>query len=55
MASYDEMQEYVWEGEDTTGVNIRAMIKRLRKKLPEDSIVLVKGLGYSLNKDVSLV
>lgn len=55
VATYDEIEEYVWEGEETTGVNIRSMIKRLRKKLPEDSIVIVKGLGYSLNKDVKLV
>ncbi len=55
VATYEEIEEYVWEGEETTGVNMRAMIKRLRKKLPEDSIVTVKGLGYSLNKDVKLV
>ncbi len=55
VASYEEIEEYVWEGEETTGVNMRAMIKRLRKKLPEDSIVTVKGLGYSLSKNVKLV
>ncbi len=55
VATYDEIEEYVWEGEETTGVNMRAMIKRLRKKLPEDSIVTVKGLGYSLNKNVKLI
>ncbi len=55
VATYNEMEEYVWEGEETTGVNMRAMIKRLRKKLPEDSIVTVKGLGYSLNKNVKLI
>ncbi len=55
IASYEEIEEYVWEGEETTGVNIRSMIKRLRKKLPKDSISIVKGLGYSLNKNVRLV
>lgn len=54
VATYDELEEYVWEGEETTLVNIRSMIKRLRKKLPEDGIVIVKGLGYSLNKNVAL-
>ena len=55
VASYEELEEYVWEGEETSLVNIRSMIKRLRKKLPEDSIVIVKGMGYSLNKEVSFI
>lgn len=55
VATYEELEEYVWEGEETTLVNIRSMIKRLRKKLPENSIIIVKGLGYSLNKRVVLV
>lgn len=54
VATYDEIEEYVWEGESTTGVNIRSMIKRLRKKIPHNSIVIIKGLGYSLNKNVRL-
>lgn len=52
IASYEEIEEYVWEGEETNLTNIRAMIKRLRKKLPQDGITIVKGLGYSLNKNV---
>jgi len=55
IATYTELEEYVWEGDDTSLVNIRAMIKRLRKKIPYESIVIVKGMGYSLNKSVSLV
>ncbi|WP_428025205.1 response regulator transcription factor [Arcobacter sp.] len=54
VATYTELEEYVWEGEETSLVNIRSMIKRLRKKLPNDGIVIVKGLGYSLNKNVKL-
>lgn len=54
VATYNELEEYVWEGDETSLVNIRAMIKRLRKKIPSDSIVIVKGMGYSLNKDVIL-
>ena len=54
VAGYEELEEYVWEGEETTLVNIRSMIKRLRKKLPENSIIIIKGMGYSLNKAVSL-
>jgi len=54
IATYNEIEEYVWEGENTTLVNIRAMIKRLRKKIPHESIVIIKGVGYSLNKGVFL-
>lgn len=54
VATYNELEEYVWEGDETSLVNIRAMIKRLRKKIPNDSIVIVKGMGYSLNKSVIL-
>ena len=55
VATYGELAEYVWEGEETNLTNIRAMIKRLRKKIPSEAIVIVKGLGYSLNKNVKLV
>ncbi len=55
IASYDEITEYVWEGEDTNLVNVRAMIKRLRRKLPFDTILSVKGMGYSLSQKVRLL
>lgn len=55
VASYEEIEEYVWEGEETNLINIRTMIKRLRKKLPEDAISIIKGLGYSLSKNAKLV
>lgn len=55
VASYEEIEEYVWEGEPTTLINIRSLIKRLRKKIPYESVVIIKGLGYSLHKDVKLV
>lgn len=55
IATYELIDEYVWEGEETNLINIRAMIKRLRKKLPEDTISIIKGLGYSLNKKVKLI
>lgn len=49
LVSFDEIEEYVWEGEPTTLINIRALVKRLRKKIPENSVKIVKGLGYGLN------
>lgn len=47
--SFDEIEEYVWEGEPSTLMNIRALVKRIRKKIPEESIQIVKGIGYSIN------
>jgi len=52
VATYTEIEEYVWEGEPTNLINIRALIKRLRKKIPFEAITIVKGYGYSLNKNV---
>jgi len=53
VVTYNEIEEYVWEGEETTFVNIRSMIKRLRKKIPFESITIVKGVGYSLCKSAT--
>lgn len=55
IVSYEELETYVWEGEITNLDNIRALIKRLRKKLPTDSIKIVTGLGYTLNSEVKLI
>ena len=49
IVSYEEIDEYVWEGEPTNLDNIRALIKRLRKKIPNESIKIVTGIGYTLN------
>lgn len=46
---FDEIEDYVWEGEETNLTNIRALVKRLRKKIPVDCIKIVKGIGYSMN------
>lgn len=47
--SFSEIEDYVWEGEETTLNNVRALVKRLRKKIPEKSIKIVKGIGYSID------
>lgn len=47
--TFSEIEDYVWEGEETNLTNIRALVKRLRKKIPESSIKIVKGIGYSIN------
>ena len=51
IVTYDEIENYVWEGDTTNLDNIRALIKRMRKKLPNDSIQIVTGYGYTLNKN----
>mgnify|MGYP000376655669 CR=1 FL=1 len=55
LATYEDIEEYVWEGEETNLMNIRTMIKRLRKKISHESVITVKGLGYSLNKEIKLI
>ncbi|WP_428023030.1 response regulator transcription factor [Arcobacter sp.] len=47
--TFDEIEDYVWDGEFTNLTNIRGLVKRLRKKIPEDSIKIVKGIGYKIN------
>ncbi|MDR2790472.1 MAG: response regulator transcription factor [Campylobacteraceae bacterium] len=49
IVTFTEMEEYIWEGEETSTLNMHALIKRVRKKLPENAIKIVKGVGYALN------
>lgn len=55
VVSYDELEEYVWEGSITNLDNIRALVKRLRKRLPENSIKIVSGIGYTLGEEVKYI
>lgn len=47
--TFEQIEQYVWAGDLTTNENIRALIKRLRKKLPDDTIISQGGMGYILN------
>ncbi len=47
--TFEQIEQYVWEGDLTTNENIRALVKRLRKKLPIDTIISQGGMGYILN------
>jgi len=47
--TFEQIEQYVWEGDLTTNENIRALIKRLRKKLPESTILSQGGIGYILD------
>lgn len=55
IVNYEEIERYVWEGEITNIDNIRALIKRIRKKLPHDSIKIVTGYGYTLNEQTKYI
>lgn len=48
--SYDEIFDNVWEYEESISINgLKNMVKRLRKKLPEETIVNVFNEGYKIN------
>lgn len=49
VVTFEHIEQYVWQGDLTTTENIRALVKRLRKKLPKDTIVSQGGMGYTLN------
>lgn len=44
--SYDELEEAIWAGNGGSKEALKALIKELRKKLPEDCIENVFGIGY---------
>jgi DNA-binding response OmpR family regulator len=46
--TFEEIEQYVWAGDLTTNENIRALVKRLRRKLPEETIISQGGMGYIL-------
>jgi len=48
IVTFEHIEQYVWEGDLTTNENIRALIKRVRKKLPLNSILSQGGMGYKL-------
>lgn len=48
--TYDEIFEFVWDYEDDVSINsLKNMIKRLRKKLPQNLIVNIFNEGYRAN------
>lgn len=47
--SFRDIETFVWEGDIASMDSIRAMVMRLRKKLPKDIIETVVDFGYVLN------
>jgi two-component system response regulator VanR len=48
IVSYDEIEQIVWEESVMTESSIRSLVKNLRKKLPENLIENLSGIGYKL-------
>jgi DNA-binding response OmpR family regulator len=46
VCSYEMFREYVWDDKDIEEGTIRAEMNRLKKKLKEDFIINVRGIGY---------
>ena len=46
--SYDELEEAIWASEGGNKVALKALIKELRKKLPQNCIENIFGIGYKL-------
>ena len=48
--TYDEISDYVWGYDDSIPLNgLKNIVKRLRKKLPEDTILNIFNEGYEIN------
>lgn len=48
IVTYEQIEQYVWEGAVTSNDNIRALMTRLRKKIPTNAIDSKSGVGYRL-------
>lgn len=48
ITSLTTIEQYVWEGEESTTTSIRSLVKRLRYKLPKETII-TENYGYSIS------
>ncbi|MGB5918794.1 response regulator transcription factor [Arcobacter sp.] len=51
LVTYENIQNYVWEGEYASLDAIRTLIKRLRRKLPKQYIYASSNSGYFFNSE----
>lgn len=49
VVSFDQISNYVWEGDIATTDSIRTLVMRLRKKIPKDSLETLVDFGYKLH------
>jgi len=47
--TYDEIYDHFWEEDNFNSNSLKNMVKRLRKKLPEDTILNQFNEGYKIN------
>jgi DNA-binding response OmpR family regulator len=45
----ETLREYIWQNEPVSDATIRTEINRLKKRLKEDFIKNIKGIGYTIN------
>ena len=50
IVTYSELQEYVWGDDVMTDNALRAVVLNLRRKLPDNLISNLSGVGYKLEK-----
>lgn len=48
VVTYDEIEAQVWPYEGMSSDAIRSLVRALRKKLPENSLENISGIGYKL-------
>lgn len=49
LLSYENILDYVWEGDIATTDSLRTLIMRLRKKIPKDSLETIVDFGYKFH------
>lgn len=49
MLSFDQISNYVWEGDITTVDSIRTLMMRLRKKIPKECVETLIDFGYKFH------
>ena len=47
--TYSEIEHYIWHNCSMTGDAIRSLVTALRKKLPNNTIENLSGIGYKIN------
>lgn len=49
VVSFDQISNYVWEGDIATTDSIRTLVMRLRKKIPKDKLETLIDFGYKFH------
>ena len=48
VVTYEEIESQVWPYEGMSSDAIRSLVRALRKKLPDDALENISGVGYKL-------